>query len=87
MDTESLQQKCAAMALDASRRRATDQQAMRVAMPEFAAMVDDFRAVFGPGVKVRWVRYQKPDGTWVERGKKFPGTAVRPVLIVDGVPT
>jgi hypothetical protein len=41
--------------------------------PELTAWIDDFKAVFGPGVKVKWVRW--PDGT--EQGRRGnPGVPV-----------
>lgn len=45
----------------------------RAANPEFTAFVDDFKRVFGPGVKVKWVRW--PDGR--EDGKRGdPGVPI-----------
>ena len=46
------------LTLDATRRRDRDEQAAanRMTMPIVAAVVAEFRAAFGNGIKVRWAR-------------------------------
>ena len=46
-------------ALAGTQRAALERNRARA--PEFAAFVDEYRRVFGPGVRVAWVRW--PDGS------------------------
>ncbi len=56
-DLAALQSRVAALA-NAGKSRA---QRNRERAPEFAAWVDDYRRVFGPGVRVTFIQW--PDGT------------------------
>jgi hypothetical protein len=71
LDTDQLkatQERLRSIAEQQSEKKAEAARLNREKCPELTAWILDFKTVFGPGVKVKWIRW--PDGS--EQGTRGP---------------